>query len=245
MEGRRIFVGDVQGCLDPLRRLLDSARFAPPADRLWFAGDLVNKGPDSAGVLRLARELGAEAVLGNHDVHVLGIAARRRVPFKDGGCRDLLEAADRAELLAWLQARPLLVHLGDVVLVHAGIRPTWGDLAAAAPRLNLRLAEVLARGGDPFADADLRFALSARFCTAEGVQADLDWPPPGPPYRNWADLYRGPPTAVFGHFARQGLLVRPHLRGLDTGCVYGGRLTAWIAEEDRIVAVECGAGERA
>lgn len=234
---RRIFIGDVQGCLDPLLRLLDRLRFDQSSDRLFFTGDLVSKGPDSAGVLRLARGLGAAAVLGNHDVRLLEASAGRRRRKKGFPCPDLLEAEDRADLLAWLEGLPLLIHLGDIVLVHAGIRPGWVDLRARAPQLRARFEAALRGGGSLFGDEDVRFALSARFCTAEGLQALEDWPPPGPPYRNWIDWYRAPETVVFGHFACQGLRIEPRVRGLDTGCVYGGELTAWIAEEDRVVAV--------
>ncbi len=236
-NARRIFIGDVQGCLDPLLRLLERLRFDQSSDRLFFTGDLVSKGPDSAGVVRLVRGLGAAAVLGNHDAHLLGAAAGSARRKRGAPCPDILAAEDRADLLAFLAGLPLLLHEGDIVLVHAGIRPGWGDLRARAPELRARCAAAFAGGRSPFHDEDVRFALSARFCTAEGLQALDDWPPPGPPYRNWVDWYQGRETVVFGHFACQGLRIEPRIRGLDTGCVYGGDLTSWIAEEDRIVAV--------
>lgn len=236
MAGRRIFIGDVQGCREPLERLLAKLRFEQGQDRLWFAGDLVNKGPDSLGVLRLARSIGAENVLGNHDVLLLERAAERSsesTPHLD----PILAADDREVLIGWLFARPVMVHLGDLVVVHAAVRPGWTDLQERAADLRLRFDAAWDAGRSPFTDADVRFAVTARYCTADGRQSDSDWPPPGQPWRNWADLYGGTETVVFGHFARQGLLVRPRLRGLDTGCVYGGTLTAWIAEEDRLVSV--------
>jgi bis(5'-nucleosyl)-tetraphosphatase (symmetrical) len=240
---RRIFVGDVQGCLDPLQRLLDATAFAPAADRLYFVGDLVNKGPDNAGVLREVIAAGAESVFGNHDLHLLDVAHGRRTAGAKDTFHDVLAAPDRDALLGWLAARPVALHLGDVLLVHAAVRPGWTDLRAIAATLNRRAADALRRGEDPLGDDDVRFAVTARFTTVDGEQKRDDWPPPGPPFENWADLYQrrgrngGRELVVFGHFARQGLLVRPRLRGLDSGCVYGGPLTAWIAEEDRIVQV--------
>ena len=237
MSGRRVFVGDIQGCLDPLRRLLDAVAFDPTADQLLAAGDLVNKGPDNVGVVRLLMDLGARGVMGNHDLHALRIAAGIRPAKASDTAVDLLAADDRDALLDWIAALPVMIHLGDVVMVHAAIRPTWRDLPAVAAELNRRLVDDLDVGDSPFDDDDLRFAMTARYCTEEGEQADPDWPPPGPPYRNWVEFYEGEPTVVFGHFARQGLVVTDRVRGLDTGCVYGNELTAWIAEEDRVVSV--------
>jgi len=232
---RRIFIRDVQGCEDALRRLLDRVSLAP-SDQVIFAGDVVNKGPDNLGVLRLAVEIGADSVLGNHDILLLELAAGR-VEKKAHTLHDVLEAPDREPLLAWLFDRPILRTWPDLALVHAAIRPGWDDLDAWAIELRTRFNEAWSAGTSPFADPDLRFATTARYCDPHGLQADPDHPPPGPPFENWADLYRGSRTVVFGHFARQGLLVRPRLRGLDTGCVYGNDLTAWIAEEDRVVSV--------
>jgi hypothetical protein len=129
------------------------------------------------------------------------------------------------------------MHLGDVVLVHAAIRPGWGDLRLAAHDLESRFRAALSRNLSPFNDDDVRFALTARFCTRKGKQSAVAWPPPTGRYRNWLDWYSGRETLVFGHFAHQGLRIDRRARGLDTGCVYGGELTAWIAEEDRIVSV--------
>lgn len=232
---RRVFIGDVQGCADALRRLLDKVGISS-SDQVVFTGDLVNKGPDNVAVLRLAREIGAESVLGNHDVLLLEVAAGR-VRKHTHTLHDVLIADDQATLLAWLHARPILHTWPDLAVVHAAIRPGWDDLQAWSVRLRHRFEVLWDAGKSPFEDPDVRFALSARYTDRSGEQATPDYPPPGPPYVNWADLYSGAPTVVFGHFARQGLLIRPRLRGLDTGCVYGKELSAWIAEEDRIVSV--------
>ncbi|MFN7669789.1 MAG: metallophosphoesterase [Planctomycetota bacterium] len=203
--GRRIFVGDIQGCREPLQRLLDAVKFAPGSDRLLPAGDLVNKGPDSPGTLALLMQLGAEPVLGNHDLHWL-----KKAKDQDPAQR------------AWLQSQPFARCFDDVLLVHAGLHPRWD--------------EAKLRG--PLTDAEVDYLVNVRYCDADGSQPPSDWPPPGPPYRPWDDFYRGPKRVVFGHWARRGLVVRPQCVGLDTGCVYGGQLSAWIAEEDRIVQVD-------
>ncbi|MFM1873556.1 MAG: hypothetical protein RL398_2978 [Planctomycetota bacterium] len=200
---RRIFVGDIQGCREPLERLLAAVAFVPGRDRLLPVGDLVNKGPDSPGTLDLLMQLGAEPVLGNHDLHWL---ARGRET----------DPARRA----WLAAQPFARVFDDVVMVHAGLHPLWDE----GKLTNLTADEQ-------------NYAVNVRYCDADGRQPPSDWPPPGPPYRPWDDFYRGGKRVVFGHWARRGLVVRPQCVGLDTGCVYGGVLSAWIAEEDRIVQV--------
>jgi bis(5'-nucleosyl)-tetraphosphatase (symmetrical) len=229
MTRRRIFVGDIQGCREELERLLEAVRFDPAGDRLEPVGDVVNRGPDSLGTLRLLRSLDAGGVLGNHDVHLLHLAHRR----KKGRARDtldgVLEARDREELLGWLEARPFVKAYDDILLVHAGLNPAWED------PVEERLA-----GLDPLrSHADAEFAVTVRYCTPDGRRPSSDEPPPPPPYAPWFAHWAGRErrTLVFGHWARLGLVNRPGLRGLDTGCVWGGALTAWIAEEDRLVSV--------
>jgi len=228
---RRIFVGDVQGCREELERLLEALRFDAAADDLQPVGDFVNRGPDSAGVLRLCARLRAGGVLGNHDLHLLRTARGSRAIKARDTFQDVLAAPDREALLAWLVARPFVRAWDDAILVHAGINPTWEDPVARLSRL------------DPERDdADAAFAVAARYCTETGALPAEDWPPPAPPYRPWYEFYPRDPretrTVVFGHWARAGLVVLPRIRGLDTGCVWGGKLTAWIAEEDRIVQVD-------
>ena len=228
---RRIFVGDIQGCAAELERLLERLRFDPSADELHPVGDFVNRGPDSAGVLRLMRAVDAGGVLGNHDLHLMRVAAGLdRLRQKDT-IRDVLDAPDREKLLAWLAARPLVRAWRDVLLVHAGVHPRWTDPARMLTRL------------DPLAgSSQARFALTVRYCTGRGALPADDRTDPGPPFKPWfhqplAGVRKGQ-TVVFGHWASRGLVVEPSIRGLDTGCVWGGRLTAWIAEEDRLVQVE-------
>ena len=200
---RRIFVGDIQGCREPLQRLLDAVAFEAGKDRLMPVGDLVNKGPDSPGVLALLMELQAEPVLGNHDLHCL---AKGKV-------------ADPQQE-RWLRAQPIVRVFDDLIMVHAGLHPDWDEA---------KLAQL--------APAEVHYATNVRYCDEHGAQPPADWPPPGPPFRPWDDFYRGHKRVVFGHWARRGLVVRPQCIGLDTGCVYGGPLSAWIAEQDRVVQV--------
>jgi bis(5'-nucleosyl)-tetraphosphatase (symmetrical) len=218
----------VQGCRAELEALLGEVRFDPARDVLEPTGDLVNRGPDSLGVLRLAVSVRAGGVLGNHDVHLLrrarGLSPERPRDTLD----DVFRAADRDALLGWLAKRPFVKEWPDAILVHAGLNPRWK-----------RPIEQLS-GREPWsADEDVAFATRVRYCTAEGRRPERDDPPPGRPFRPWYEHWEGRETRmlIFGHWARRGLVHRPRVRGLDTGCVWGGRLTAWIAEEDRFVSV--------
>jgi bis(5'-nucleosyl)-tetraphosphatase (symmetrical) len=228
---RRIFLGDVQGCSVELDRLLDQVGFDPGSDELHPVGDLVNRGPDSAGVLRRLREAGAGGVLGNHDIHLLRVGAGLEATKRRDTFGDVLEASDREALLVWLRRRPLVRVWPDIVLVHAGLHPTWGH------------PEQVLGGRDPLIrSAEAEFATTVRYCRKDGALPARDHgDPPGPDFAPWFRMYRRPPqdarVLVFGHWAACGLVVEPLLRGLDTGCVWGGKLTAWIAEEDRLAQV--------
>ncbi len=227
---RRIFVGDVQGCREELERLLQKVRFDPEADELLPVGDLVNRGPDSLGALRLLRDLAARGVLGNHDLHFLQVHAGRRSKRRRDTLDELLAADDCDELAGWLARRPFLRVWDDLYLVHAGLHPEWSDPARELD------------GVDPIEPgAKAVFAARVRRCDPAGGQpADEDRAAAA--YRPWFEYYdaaaHGGRTVVFGHWAMRGLVNEPHLRGLDTGCVWGGKLTAWIAEEDRLVHVD-------
>lgn len=201
---RRIFVGDIHGCLEPFDRLLEAVEFRPGTDVLYPVGDLVNKGPDSVGVLRRARDLGALPVVGNHDLEWLEVA--------DGVDTGLTE---------WLAAQPVIREFEDLVMVHAGLHPDWTD----------------ADYGRALSDTERNFAINVRYCDAAGQRPPSDWPPPEPPFVPWDAHYRGARTVVFGHWARRGHDRTPRSIALDSGCVYGNTLTAWIAEEDRVVQV--------
>jgi Calcineurin-like phosphoesterase len=204
--GRTLVVGDVHGCRDELEELLRRAGLEP-GDRLVLAGDLTAKGPDSQGVVQLARERGALAVLGNHDAHLLDILGGRSAkPHHTKVARSLLPAD-----VAYLEALPLWLDFPelDALVVHAGLLP--GVPLARQPRhllLNLRSFDAQ---GEP----------STR---VEG----------GVP---WASRWAGPRRVLFGHDALRGLQRHPHALGLDTGCVYGHALSAVWLPEDRLVQV--------
>ncbi len=229
---RRIYIGDIQGCRDELERLLEALRFDPADDELQPVGDLVNRGPDSLGVLRLLRAHRTGGVLGNHDVHLLRVAAGLREAREDDTFGDVLAAPDREELLAWLREIPFVRKWPDVWMVHAALHPAWSD-----PEQELR-------GLDPLAHHPaIDFATRARYSNPSGDRPRSDWPPPHAPYAPWFEHWfesrvGDHRTVVYGHWARMDLVLRPRLRGLDSGCVWGGHLSAWIAEEDRIVQVK-------
>ncbi|MBI5434297.1 MAG: metallophosphoesterase [Planctomycetes bacterium] len=227
---RRIFVGDIQGCREELETLLERVRFDPASDVLEPVGDVVNRGPDSLGTLRLLVRLGAGGVLGNHDLHLLRVARGLKESRPADTLDAVLAASDRDELCAWLAARPFVKAWSDVILVHGALHPEWSD-----PLIELA-------GLDPLTpNAKSDFATRARYCAPDGARPERDDPPPKPPFAPWFEHWlatkRDPRTLVFGHWAMLGLVVRPGLRGLDTGCVWGKSLTAWIAEEDRLVQV--------
>ena len=216
---RQLFIGDVHGCSKPLAALLEALAFAPGLDRLLLTGDAFSKGPDPVGVWRLIRASGAEMVLGNHDAKTLAILEAflktGRPDFEHPAHAELLERIlpVSGELLPWLRRLPLVIDEARFCLVHAGVNPELG------------------------------LAGSSR----DELLAIRTWPPRKGIYGpRWHEVYRPPDgdkVLVFGHDAPGGLVQRrradgsPYLIGLDTGCVYGGELTAWILEEDRIVQV--------
>jgi bis(5'-nucleosyl)-tetraphosphatase (symmetrical) len=252
-------IGDVQGCFVELERLLKRLHFQAKKDRLWFVGDLVNRGPQSLEVLRFVKGLGdtAVTVLGNHDLHLLscaqGLRAKRNDTFDD-----ILRAPDRKELLAWLSSRPFLHHEGDYVMVHAGLAPSWD--VATARALAQELTEALHE--DPpglleklhAEEAPLRFKPSLRgadrlraicailtrmrACDAEGTMSDFSGPPDEAPrgfrpWFEWPGAYAEEATVVCGHWSALGLRVEPHVVALDTGCVWGRALTAMRLDDGR------------
>ena len=200
---RRIFIGDIQGCLEPLQRLLDALEFDPAGDTLMPVGDMVNKGPDSIGVLKLLERHDAQPVLGNHDLRWLEAGRIRNARLRD-----------------WLAGQPIVRVLDDLIVVHAGLHPLW---------LESQL--------ESLTESQIDYAVTVRYCTATGGRPPTDWPPPSPPYMPWDWFYTGTKRVVFGHWARRGLVRGERAIGLDTGCCYGNKLTAWIAEEDRVVQV--------
>ena len=236
----RWVVGDVHGCARELERLLRAIRFDPQADELWSIGDLVNTGPESLEALRLWRDARGRGVLGNHDIYALRVhdGSRKR---REDTLERLLAAPDAEELLERLRALPILAHLPAVGqgpeawLVHAGLHPRWSALAPVARRLDQGPRdEHWLRS--PWVD----FATRVRCCTAGGEMLDDPGPPENcrPPFRPWDAYYRGPVLAVHGHWATRGAYRGAFTMSLDSGCVYGGPLTAWCQDEDRLVQVQ-------
>jgi bis(5'-nucleosyl)-tetraphosphatase (symmetrical) len=268
-------VGDVQGCDAPLGRLLAEIDFSPSRDTLFVLGDLVNRGPASAQVLRRLMALGpaARCVLGNHDLHLLAVAAGagRLKPLDT--LDELLQAPDREAMLDWLRQQPLAIWQHDVLMVHAGVLPSWTvehTLALAAE------VEAVLRGPDlsdflhhmygntPAAWRDdltgtdrLRVVVNAltrlRFCSVEGVmefasKEGADSAPAG--YMPWFDVpgrQTAHVTVAFGHWSTLGKLQRQDIWALDTGCVWGGCLSALRLSNTgtpEIIQVRCEQAQR-
>jgi bis(5'-nucleosyl)-tetraphosphatase (symmetrical) len=255
-------IGDVQGCHDELRRLLDLLRFDPARDRLWLTGDLVNRGPDSLGVLRTVRGLGAAAtvVLGNHDLHLLALDAGVRPPRSgDASLLPVLAAPDSGELLDWLASRPLLHRDPGLgwTLLHAGLPPQWNLSTAAACAREVEQALAADRaaflknmyGNDPDRWSDdlpakrrRRFAVNCltrlRFVDRDGrlllqLKGTPDTTPPGAiPWFRHPDRASAGQRIVFGHWSALGYLREAGVLALDTGCVWGGSLCAARLDAD-------------
>jgi bis(5'-nucleosyl)-tetraphosphatase (symmetrical) len=263
-------IGDLQGCFDPLRRLLDYISFDPAADRLWFVGDLVNRGPASLGVLRFVKSLGATAsvVLGNHDLHLVMQSEGYGKANKEDTLAPILAASDRDDLLAWLRAQPLFHVEGEWAMVHAGLLPEWTVAQAQALSDEVSMAlqaanyqEFLANmwGSEPAAWRDdlagwdrLRVVVNAmtrmRYLTASGAMEFRAEGSKGPPDNGptgclpWSDV-PGRASAdhaiVCGHWSALGFRDEPGLLALDTGCLWGGCLTAVRLEDRRVFRQPC------
>ena len=259
----RYAIGDVQGCHDELQALLARFSFDGTRDRLWFVGDLVNRGPASLEVLRYVRSLGENAVvvLGNHDLHLLCVAAGHAKKRDDDTLDELLAAPDALELLDWLRTRQLMHVESSHALVHAGLLPQWSvDKASALAReaeAALRAAcyrDFLANmyGGTPSSWREdltgwdrLRVIVNAmtrlRFCNAGGqmeLRAKGAEAPPG--FRPWFELRpAGEMPIVCGHWSALGLKLSQQLIALDSGCVWGASLSALRLEDRTLFQVRC------
>jgi bis(5'-nucleosyl)-tetraphosphatase (symmetrical) len=235
----RWIVGDIHGCAAELDTLLATVGFDTACDELWSVGDIINRGPDSLAAARLWRDVGGRAVVGNHERYACGVAAGTRPRTRDT-LDALFAASDGAELLARLGGLPVLARLGagdvgrDVWLVHAGLDPRWTDLPGVAARTRSH-----AHDDDALASTDVVFATEVRCCTAAGVLGPVDDATGNcrAPCHPWDQFYGGPVLVVHGHWARRGHYRGPYTLGLDSGCVYGGCLTAWCQDEDRVVQV--------
>lgn len=242
----RWFIGDLQGCAREFDDLLKKIRFEPGRDELWCLGDLVNRGPDSLAAVRLWRDVGGRGVIGNHDVYAL-LVHGGKWPRKHDTLSPLFQATDSGELLGRMRAMSALVHLPaaegsagpDVWAVHAGLHPRWLDLHALAAKVNR------APHDDEWLESfEVSFMTRVRCCTETGERSKFDRKPEDcpPPYKPWDEHYRGETMVIHGHWAWRGHYRGPKSIGLDSGCVYGGMLTAWCQEEDRVVQVPARSG---
>ncbi len=263
-------LGDLQGCYDELCRLLDRIGFDPAVDRLWFTGDLVNRGPDSLRCLRFVRSLGdaAVTVLGNHDLHLLAAAYLQRPLAAEDTLKQVIDAADSHELLDWLRRRPLAHYdsTRNFLLIHAGLPPQW-DLALVLECA--RNVERMLRSDactDFFAQmysdhpdrwtADLsgmdyyRFVVNCltrmRYCDPQGrVDFGCKGPPgtQADPYLPWFEIATRRSAdlrIVFGHWSTLGPVHSENIFAIDSGCVWGGKLTALtIEDEPRRITIDC------
>ncbi|MBE7418890.1 MAG: symmetrical bis(5'-nucleosyl)-tetraphosphatase [Ideonella sp.] len=269
-----LLIGDPQGCSAALNRLLDAAGFSPSRDSLHVLGDLVNRGPDNLGVLERLRALGGAAtcLLGNHDFHLLAVAAGVRPPHRGDTLHDVLQSPERDGWIDWLRHCKMADRAHGWLLVHAGVPPQWSaeqTLALAAEVEAMLRSEQLAAflprmyGNEPARWSDAlqgldrwRAVVNAltriRFCTDDGtmdftVKDSAAAAPPG--HRPWYDIAsrrtRHVPVA-FGHWSTLGLLDRPDLLSLDTGCVWGGALSAARIDGGRreVFQVRCAQASR-
>ncbi len=265
-------IGDIQGCSDELRRLLKLLDFKAGRDRLWLVGDIVNRGPKSLEAMRFVANLGDDAicVLGNHDLHLLATDAGARRPRLDDTLQSVLDAPDRQDLIEWLRRRPLLHHDAELgyTMVHAGLAPQW-DLDAA--QAHAREVEGVLRGSDyrnfmfnlygdqPDCWSDdlkgwerarviINYFTRLRYCDAQGRMNMKTNGPPGSqaaglmpwfevPGRGGAGLH-----IIFGHWSALGYHRAPGIIALDSGCVWGGALTAvrLDAPDEAPVSLACG-----
>lgn len=260
-------IGDVQGCFASLQQLLAQIRFKPDRDRLWFVGDLVNRGPDSLGVLRYVKGLGPTAVtvLGNHDLFLLAAASGIATPRPMDTIQPILTAPDRDELLSWLRCQPLLYREGPFAMVHAGLLPQW----------TIEQAETLAREVEPvlrgpnyhdllrasFASPSAQWSdvltglprlaslahvfTRLRTCTVAGrMNKSYNGPPDRAPagFLPWFQVptrRSSDTTIVCGHWAALGLHLSDTVLALDSGCVWGRELTAVRLEDRMVFQVPC------
>jgi bis(5'-nucleosyl)-tetraphosphatase (symmetrical) len=260
-------IGDLQGCLDPLQRLLEEIGFNAARDQLWLVGDLVNRGAQSLETLRFVRSLGERAmtVLGNHDLHLLAVAEGVRPLRPEDTLAPVLRAPDRDALLSWLRNRAMLHQEDGYVLVHAGLLPSWDIVQARELAQEVESAlrghayrdliehmygskperwEASLRGHDR-----LRVIINAmtrmRICSEDGRmelshKGTLDDIPAG--YLPWFEIpgrKSATSTVIFGHWSALGLKIEANLAALDSGCVWGGCLSAIRLEDRKLFQVSC------
>jgi bis(5'-nucleosyl)-tetraphosphatase (symmetrical) len=260
-------IGDIQGCYASFQQLLEEIGFSASRDTLWLVGDLINRGPDSLDVLRWAKqhEASLRIVLGNHDLHALAVAEGFVAPHRSDTLQPILAAPDREELLTWLRGRNMAYSEDEYLLVHAGLLPQWDSAQALELSQEVEAALRAADYRDFFAEMygnhpshweeslqgmdRLRLVTNAltrlRVCDTAGVmdfkfKGEVGDIPAGllpwfdVPGRKSADK-----TVVFGHWSALGLVMRADVIALDTGCLWGGKLSALRLEDRRLYQVPC------
>lgn len=265
-------IGDLQGCAHEAGLLLEHIERSHSGARIRFVGDLVNRGPQSLAALRHIKSLQeqsggrVDALLGNHDLHLLAVAAGTQARSRTDTLDEILDAPDCEELMAWLRHRPLAMRVDDNLLVHAGVLPQWTldrTLALAAevasvlqgPDWHAFLREMYGNLPDHWDDALTGMArwrcivnalTRMRLCTPDGVMdfqvKESAGAPPDSGLLPWFELpmrATSNVTVVFGHWSALGLVMRPKLIGLDSGCVWGGKLTAVCLETREVIQVDC------
>jgi len=260
-------IGDIQGCFSEFQQLLDKIGFFPKTDHLWIAGDLVNRGPQSLEVLRFVKGLGdaATTVLGNHDLNLIMLAEGYSQQREKDTLGAILDAPDREELLTWLRMQPLMHVDGQYVMVHAGLLPQWsiakarglaGEVEEALRGETYRKFLKHMWGSKPRAWDEnldkwdrLRVIVNAmtrlRFCTADGVmefhtKGEETNAPAG--YQPWFEVpnrQSADHVLVTGHWSALGLKLAPNLLALDSGCLWGGDLSAIRLEDRTVFQVRC------
>lgn len=265
-------VGDLQGCLQPLQCLLRSVEFNPARDMLWSVGDVINRGPNCLDTLRFLYQMRDRLVmvLGNHDLHLLAVAAGVRQPSRSDTLDEILAAPDREELLNWLLHRPLVHHEHGYTMVHAGIPPQWSIKKAmkraAEVEQVLRSPDCIdffraMYGNEPAQwSGELEgmtrlrvitnYLTRMRYCTADGI-LDLESKGPSPiPGKQKVSAWFSHPQRkaagdkiLFGHWASlQGQTDTPNAIGLDTGCIWDGALSLYCLDSGEWTRCQCKAG---
>ncbi|MCE7913543.1 MAG: symmetrical bis(5'-nucleosyl)-tetraphosphatase [Nitrosomonas sp. PRO4] len=260
-------IGDLQGCYMAFRQLLDIIQFNPTYDKLWLVGDIVNRGPDSLSLLRYIKQAedSVMMVLGNHDLHLLAVAAGISKGRHSDTLQSILSAPDRNELLNWLRCQKLFHAEDDYAMVHAGLLPSWSIIQAQQLAYEVEsalchdnavefLTHMYGNQPDYWQDgwtgyARLRVIINAmtrmRVCTLEGqmnfeFKADLKSIPSGfLPWFNHPQRSSKTHTIICGHWSALGLQLTDNLIALDTGCVWGRKLTAIRLEDRKVFQFAC------
>ena len=255
-------IGDIQGCFESFMALLKRIDFDKGADQLWLAGDLVNRGPRSLEVLRwvIDHESQCQVVLGNHDLNLLAVAAGVRGHKERDTLHGILEASDRNDLLQWLRQRPLMVRDGNTLMVHAGLLPQWsveqaetlarqleGEIQGSKNNNLLKRTDAAKLGSWSRVDGEENRKLLALAALTRLRTLDLDGvmdddfngepsalPPGRLPWFSHPTRQSQKARIIFGHWAALGLYRQDLVVGLDSGCVWGGVLTAIRLDDDAI-----------